>query len=148
LEYIHDKVGAKTLFATHYHELIGVAEKLQRATNFSVAVKEEKGSVAFLYRILPGAIDRSYGIEVARLAGLPEQVINKTKDILSDLEEGVLDSAIAVKAKKEIRDENQLEIFSQPREHRAVTELRKIEVEKITPLEALKKLDELRKMSE
>ncbi len=147
LEYIHDTVGAKTLFATHYHELIQVAEKLPRAANFSVAVQEEKGGIVFLYRILPGAISRSYGIEVARLAGLPRGIISKAKNILSDLEEGVLDHAIANKAQSQKENEAQLDMFNN-RPHRVIQELNKVDVNDMTPMEALKKLDELRKMSE
>lgn len=146
LEYIHDHIGAKTLFATHYHELIRVAEKLPSAENWSVAVKEEKGDVIFLYRVLPGAIDRSYGIEVARLAGLPSAVITKAKTILRDLEEGVLDSAIEAKAKAMQKDERQLNIFAQ-RPHRVIEEIQKLDVNNITPLEALQKLHELKKIN-
>ncbi|MBI5412911.1 DNA mismatch repair protein MutS [Candidatus Peregrinibacteria bacterium] len=147
LEYMHDTVRAKTLFATHYHELIGVAEKLNRALNCSVSVKEEKGEIAFLYRVKEGPIDRSYGIEVARLAGLPKQVISKAKSILVDLEEGILDQAISKTAKTQRVDENQLDIFEVPaRPHRAVEELRKLDVNKMTPMEALRKLDELTRL--
>ncbi|MEK7523867.1 MAG: DNA mismatch repair protein MutS, partial [Patescibacteria group bacterium] len=137
LEHIHDQIGAKTLFATHYHELIAVAEKLPQAQNFSVAVKEEKDGVVFLYRIKPGAVDRSYGIEVARLAGLPPSIIHKAKEILRDLEEGILDNAISKKAQAGKVNKDQLDIFapenSQPRPHRALQELQKIEIEKLTP---------------
>lgn len=145
LEYIHDRIGAKTLFATHYHELIGVAEKLPHAENFSVAVKEEgTKEIVFLYRVIPGAINKSYGIEVAKLAGLPHEVIAKAKNILSDLEEGVLDSAIAEHAKHAVQNEAQMDLF-QERPHRALEVLQKIDVNELTPLEALKKLDELKK---
>jgi len=146
LEYVHDHVGAKTLFATHYHELISVAEKLSEAANYSVAVQEEKGNVVFLYRIVKGAIDRSYGIEVARLAGLPKEVINKAKSILQELEEGVVDSAIIQRAKNDRRDENQLAIFNE-REHRMIQELQQVDTEQMTPLEALKKLDEWKRLT-
>lgn len=149
LEYIHDAIGAKTLFATHYHELIAVAEKLKNAANFSVAVKEDK-EIVFLYKVVKGAIDRSYGIEVARLAGLPKEIIAKAKTILNDLEEGILDQAISATAKKQRRDENQMDIFEPavtvaPRPHRAIEELKKIDIDKITPLDALKKIDEWKK---
>lgn len=147
LEYIHDTVGAKTLFATHYHELIGVAEKLPHASNFSVGVQETKNGIIFLYKVLSGAIDRSYGIEVAKLAGLPQSVIAKAGNILNNLEEGILDQAIATEAKKDLKIENQIGMF-EPRTHRALEELGKLEIEKLTPLEALQKLDELKKMGE
>lgn len=151
LEYLHDHIQAKTLFATHYHELIGVAEKLQHADNFSVAVKEQatengqQATVVFLYRVLPGAVDRSYGIEVAKLAGLPQEVVTKAKNILNELEEGVMDQAIVQRVQEIKKNENQLDIFS-TRPHRVIQELEKIEIEKITPLDALRKLDELKRM--
>ncbi|MEK6857874.1 MAG: DNA mismatch repair protein MutS, partial [Nanoarchaeota archaeon] len=137
-----------TLFATHYHELIAVTERLKHAENFSVAVKEKEGEgIVFLYKIMKGAVDRSYGIEVARLAGLPPEIIAKAKMILNDLEEGILDPAISAAAKKQQRDENQMDIFvsAVPRPHRAIEELKKIDVNEITPLEALKKIDEWQK---
>lgn len=87
-EYLHDpaRVGAKTLFATHYHELTDMVERLPHARNFSVAVEEEGESIVFLRRIVPGGTDRSYGIEVARLAGLPAEILQRAKEILGELE--------------------------------------------------------------
>lgn len=146
LEYIHDKIAAKTLFATHYHELIGVVDKLSHAENHSVAVKEEAGGIVFLYRVAAGAVDRSYGIEVARLAGLPAEVISGAKNILNDLEKGVLDQAIDARAKTGRQNEAQLDMFTMQRPHRAVEELKKIDVNKITPIEALQKLNELKEL--
>jgi DNA mismatch repair protein MutS len=101
MEHLHDRIRCKTLFATHYHELISLADKLPNAANFSVAVREDAADgVVFLYKISPGGVDRSYGIEVARLAGLPAEVVQKARRILVDLEEGVLESGI----KKELED--------------------------------------------
>ena len=91
MEHIHNKLGAKTLFATHYHELTEVAEKLKRGQNYCVAVSENDGKVVFLHKIIKGATSRSYGIEVARLAGLPEELIIRAKDILTDLEKKQLE---------------------------------------------------------
>ena len=107
----------------------------------------EDGKIVFLYKIVTGAVDRSYGIEVARLAGLPKEIIAKAKTILSDLEEGILDPAISATAKKQQRDENQIDMFNSivPRPHRAIEELKKIDVNEITPLEALKRLTNGRK---
>src|SRR5262249_34327145 len=85
-EYLHDAVGAKTLFATHYHELCELAEKRSRIANVSVAVTEKNGDIAFLRRVLPGGASRSYGIEVARLAGLPRTVVARSRQILAELE--------------------------------------------------------------
>lgn len=87
-EYIHDKIGAKTLFATHYHELTELANKLEHAKNVNVAVREWGGKVVFLYRIIDGGADHSYGIQVAKLAGLPGSVIDRARSILDALESG------------------------------------------------------------
>jgi DNA mismatch repair protein MutS len=87
LAYLHDTIGAKTLFATHYHELIEVVEKMERAKNYSVAVAEHEGNVIFLHQVQEGGTPQSYGIEVAKLAGIPAQVIAKSQEILHRLEE-------------------------------------------------------------
>lgn len=87
-EHIHDRIRAKTLFATHYHELTELANKLERARNVNVAVREWGGKVVFLYRIVEGGADHSYGIQVAKLAGLPPQVLDRARDILESLESG------------------------------------------------------------
>ncbi|MBP8128759.1 MAG: DNA mismatch repair protein MutS [Candidatus Hydrogenedentes bacterium] len=87
-EHIHDHIHAKTLFATHYHELTELGEKLERAKNLNVAVREWGDKVVFLYRIVDGGADHSYGIQVAKLAGLPPQVIRRARDILESLEAG------------------------------------------------------------
>ncbi len=86
LEFLHDKLKAKTLFATHYHELISLVEKLPHAKNFSVAVKKQQDGITFLYKIVAGGVDQSYGIEVAKLAELPGEVISRARQILVDLE--------------------------------------------------------------
>ncbi|MCC6797430.1 MAG: DNA mismatch repair protein MutS [Candidatus Hydrogenedentes bacterium] len=87
-EHIHDRIRAKTLFATHYHELTELANKLEHAKNVNVAVREWGGKVIFLYRIVDGGADHSYGIQVAKLAGLPKHVIERARDILESLESG------------------------------------------------------------
>ncbi|MFO7776144.1 MAG: DNA mismatch repair protein MutS, partial [Candidatus Hydrogenedentota bacterium] len=87
-EHIHDRIGAKTLFATHYHELTELANRLARARNFNVAVREYEGHVIFLYRIVEGGADHSYGIQVAKLAGLPAKVLERAREILELLESG------------------------------------------------------------
>ena len=143
LEYIHDKVGAKTLFATHYHELVNVAERLPHAINMSVSVKEERGEVVFLHRIQVGAISKSYGVEVARLAGVPTEIVKKAKDILRDFEEGIVDKAIDSRVREEAHIENQLNIFDE-REHRALKELDELDVDMMTPIDALNKLHEMK----
>lgn len=85
-EFIINKIKAKTLFATHYHELINVINKNKKASNYSVAVKEKDNGVVFLHKVLPGGVNKSYGVEVAKLAGLPRQIIIRSLDILEYLE--------------------------------------------------------------
>jgi DNA mismatch repair protein MutS len=89
-EHLHREVGAKTLFATHYHELTELAQTLTRVQNYNVAVREWHDQVIFLHKILPGSADKSYGIQVARLAGLPKEVIERAKEVLANLEEAEL----------------------------------------------------------
>jgi DNA mismatch repair protein MutS len=89
-EHLHGAVGAKTLFATHYHELTELAATLPRVKNYNVAVREWHDQVIFLHKILPGGTDKSYGIQVARLAGLPKEVIARAKEVLNNLEEAEL----------------------------------------------------------
>jgi DNA mismatch repair protein MutS len=90
VEYLHNQVGAKTLFATHYHELTELAGRLPRLRNFNVAVREWNDRIIFLRKILPGGTDKSYGIQVARLAGVPKAVVERAKVILGNLEESEL----------------------------------------------------------
>jgi DNA mismatch repair protein MutS len=85
-EHLHDAIGCKTVFATHYHELTQLAEELSSVRNFTVAVREVGDQILFLHRLIPGGADRSYGIEVGRLAGLPAPVIGRAKEVLALLE--------------------------------------------------------------
>src|SRR5262249_44955810 len=84
-EFLHDKIKARTLFATHYHELTKLAAERSGVANFNVAVREWNEQIIFLRKILPGGADKSYGIQVARLAGLPSEILSRAKDILSNL---------------------------------------------------------------
>lgn len=156
VEFLHDRVGAKTLFATHYHELITLADKLPFARNVSVAVKENEEGVVFLYKIVEGGVDRSYGIEVAKLAGLPQEVVAKAKQILTDLEEGSHQAAIQAEledpAKRIPKDqmplfERQQRPLDTPRNNKVMEELQKIDVNSLTPIEALNRIAELQKKS-
>ena len=90
VEHLHNQVGAKTLFATHYHELTELAGRLPRLRNFNVAVREWNEQIIFLRKIVAGGTDKSYGIQVARLAGVPKSVLTRAKEILSNLEESEL----------------------------------------------------------
>jgi DNA mismatch repair protein MutS len=93
VEHIHQQLGAKTLFATHYHELTELSQRLQRVINLNVAVKEYNDQIVFLRQIIDGAADQSYGIQVARLAGVPQPVLERAKEILVNLEETDLTAA-------------------------------------------------------
>jgi len=130
-EHIHEKIKAKTLFATHYHELIEVVEKLPAAKNFCVAVKETADGVIFLRKIIAGAIPRSYGIEVAKIAGFDSAIINRAKQILKQLE-----------SELHINGE-QLPLPEVENKNSALDELDKIDINNLTPIEALQKLKEI-----
>jgi DNA mismatch repair protein MutS len=149
-EYIHNypRLGAKTLFATHYHELVELANFLPRAKNFNVAVTEEGGEVIFLRKIVPGGVDKSYGIHVAKLAGLPKSVIHRAQEVLSDLEgsNGRAPVRKAVKANLDkIASQAQIPLFGQ--KPALLVELAKLDIDSLTPLEALNKLYELQQKS-
>jgi len=145
-EFIHNhpKLGAKTLFATHYHELVELASFLPRVKNFNVAVAEESGEVIFLYKIVPGGVDQSYGIHVAKLAGLPKSVVHRAQEVLEELERGSQTVAPALKRRHKEVSAQQLTLFGQ--KSPAVEELKKLDIDSLTPLEALTKLYELQKM--
>ncbi len=109
VEHLHNQVGAKTLFATHYHELTELAGRLQRLRNANVAVREWRDQVVFLRKILPGGTDKSYGIQVARLAGVPKEVLERAKVILGNLEESELTPEGTVRAPARHRDRDKLQ---------------------------------------
>jgi len=136
VEFVHNhpRLRARTLFATHYHELIRLGELLPGVRNYNVAVSEEGGQVVFLHRIVPGGADRSYGIHVAELAGLPRPVINRAQEILAQLE------ADAGQVRSERAPIRQLALF--PRDNPLLDELESLDVASLTPLEALNKLFE------
>ena len=141
VEYISRKVKAKTLFATHYHELTELEGKIKGVKNLHVAVEEVDGKVVFTHKVLPGASEKSYGIHVAELAGLPKEVIERAREILEELER-----------KGEV---NQLPLFSQPppaervspEVERIIDELLNIEISNTTPLEALVILSRLKELA-
>jgi DNA mismatch repair protein MutS len=143
-EYIHNspRLGAKTLFATHYHEMVELAGYLPRVKNCNVAVHEEAGEVIFLYRIVPGGVDRSYGIHVAQLAGLPRSVVHRAREVLEDLEG---DSRTAKPLSKKRRKEAAQQLTFLEQKSPLLEELEKLDLDALTPLEALNKLYELKK---
>ncbi len=142
-EYIHSypNLGAKTLFATHYHELVELANFLPRVRNFNIAVAEDKGEVIFLYKIVPGGVDKSYGIHVAKLAGLPRSVVHRAQEVLTELEDGS-QQASSKRRRKEAASQ-QLPLLGQ--KSPLFDELEKLDINSLTPLEALNKLYELQK---
>lgn len=146
-EYIHERIGAKAIFATHYHELTQLADLLEAAAAWNVAVKEVGDEIVFLRRLERGGVDRSYGVQVARLAGLPAEVIARARQILLDLERA--DGSAGPIGRKghlaESMDRGQLSLFGRS-DSRAERALRETELDSMTPLEALVKLAELKKL--
>jgi DNA mismatch repair protein MutS len=147
-EHLHDARGPRprTIFATHYHELTQLSEKLPRLANAHVAVKEWGDGVVFLHRIAEGPADRSYGIHVAKLAGLPASVIARARVVLAELESErtVEELERAPKQQRAKRDLAPLPLFdvAPPVEHPLAEELRKLSPDGMTPLEALQRLSE------
>ena len=147
-EYLHShpRLGCKTLFATHYHELTRLAEYLPRARNYNVAVSEDQGNVVFLRRIVPGGADKSYGVHVARLAGLPGSIINRAWEVLSELENASANQQRPSSSGRHRQPPpEQLPLLSSPPP--AIEELLGLDIASLTPLEALNKLYELQEKS-
>jgi DNA mismatch repair protein MutS len=144
-EYLHDQTRAKVLFATHFHELTDLARERPRVKNLSMAVREWGAEVIFLRRVIEQPASRSYGIEVARLAGLPDTIIARAREILANLEQGELDETGMPRIARERRAANpppQMSLF-RAAETRAVDELRALDVERMTPMDALNALARL-----
>jgi DNA mismatch repair protein MutS len=140
-EHLHDRVGCKTMFATHYHELMQLPETLAHARNLNVAVREAAGSVVFLHRLEAGGTDRSYGVHVAELAGLPGPVVARARAVLATLEG---EHRVAPGTPPLPPDPGQLGLFAgEP--HPVLRELESVDVEHLTPIEALNRLAELKK---
>lgn len=154
VEYISNPalLGAKTLFATHYHELTELEGKLDSVNNYCIAVKEKGDDIVFLRKIVKGGADKSYGIQVAKLAGLPENVIERAKEIAArllanDITETVRQISVKGGGEQEAEQEPvQLSLFDMVHEDEIVTQLRALELNTFTPLEALNKLYELQDM--
>jgi DNA mismatch repair protein MutS len=140
-EFLHDKIGCKTMFATHYHELMQLPEQLEHARNLNVAVKEAGGTVVFLHRLERGGTDRSYGIHVAQLAGLPAPVVGRAQEVLKILE----GDHRVVPGVPAPADPEQLALFVAGAADPALAELRGLDLNQMTPLEALTRLAELQK---
>ncbi|HSY89937.1 MAG TPA: DNA mismatch repair protein MutS [Candidatus Binatus sp.] len=143
VEYLHARVRAKTLFATHYFELTELAEQLSGVKNYHVSVKETGGGIVFLRKVEPGAADRSYGIEVAKLAGLPNEVVLRAREVLAE-HEFAEQQATAHLSPGASPPPTQLTIFT-PLSQPVLERLREVDLNRITPLEALNLLAELKK---
>lgn len=146
IEYLHHRTRAKTLFATHYHELTELAELLPGVKNYHVTVKESGHDIVFLRKVEQGSADKSYGIEVARLAGLPQDVVERAREILRKHEEGeheISDHLTRHYKRKKAVSSAQLSLFMIT-DHEVLEELKQIDVDNLTPLQALEKLSELK----
>jgi DNA mismatch repair protein MutS len=150
VEHLHEKVGARTLFATHYHQLTELAERLPGVTNMNVAVREWNDEIVFLHKIVEGGTDRSYGIHVARLAGVPRELLERARDILRDLEEDAEDLGPRISAHKArgrkaapVGGPVQLGLFTKA-DTKVESALRKLDPERLAPIDALLELKRLR----
>jgi len=167
-EYIHEHVGARTIFATHYHELVELADRLEGVGAYNVSVRETDDGIVFLRRLEEGGCDRSYGVHVGELAGLPGGVIDRAREVLDQLENGP-DRAGSRLARFMDDEQDQIPLFrvaedspspengdgagedgesgADAREPEAVRRLRELDTDRLTPLEALNRLDELARMA-
>lgn len=160
-EYIHDNIKAKTIFATHYHELTQLESKLNKSVNFRIEVKEEDNEITFLREIVRGGADKSYGIEVARLAGLPKEILDRAKEMLKVLENRKM--IVEKKVKKEqlilfgelkgepeekieVKEIKEDKVELESEEKIAIRLLKEVQLDKMTPLEAFLKLNELKRI--
>ncbi|HEY3055108.1 MAG TPA: DNA mismatch repair protein MutS [Thermoanaerobaculia bacterium] len=145
IEFLHDNAARSgiTLFATHYHEVTDLAKTKVRVANSNVAVKEWNDQIIFLRKVVPGAADKSYGIQVARLAGIPQSIIERAREILATLERKEHDVVEETRRRGPMPATQQLGLFG-AREQSVLDALRAIQIEAISPLDALKKLDELK----
>jgi len=137
-EYLHERIGCKAIFATHYHELTQLADRFARIVNFNVAVHESGDEVIFLHRLRPGGADRSYGIHVGRLAGLPVEVLERAGAVLRSLEAGHRVAGAPSPA-------DQLALFAPAREDPVLGELRGLDVDGLSPRDALARLADLQR---
>ncbi len=153
-EYLHDYVKCRTFFATHYHELTDLADTFEGISNLNVAVREWNDEIAFLHKIVPGAADKSYGIHVARLAGVPKEVVVRAREILADLEKthvdatshhleplGVTEHQPDTFVKQTSGGQVQFSLFG-PEDHPIIEEIRQTDMNQLTPIDALKLLAE------
>ena len=144
IEYIHAQTRAKTLFATHYHELTELADRLSGVKNFHVSVKEAGSGIVFLRKVEAGPADKSYGIEVAKLAGLPNEVVRRAREVLAEHESAERRASDKLSHDEAPGQPLQLTIFT-PLSQKIVDQLRQADLDRLTPLEALNLLSTLKK---
>jgi DNA mismatch repair protein MutS len=142
VEYILSHIHAKTLFATHYHEMTELSDK-KGIVNYNVLVNESIKGVEFLHKVVPGAADKSYGIHVAKLAGIPREVTSKAQTILIKLEKS--NKRPSSQINNDSKNNNQIELFNAVN-HRIITALKNIDVNTLTPVEALNEINKLKSM--
>jgi DNA mismatch repair protein MutS len=156
--YIHERIGARTIFATHYHELVELADLLSGVVPANVAVREHGHEIVFLRRLEPGGSDRSYGVQVARLAGLPREVLDEATRVLHELEGGPSGAGSRLAG---LLDRHQYSLFAEPEEvevrpgearspssEKLLARLSELDPERLTPIEALLSLAELKRLAE
>jgi DNA mismatch repair protein MutS len=144
VEHLHDNVGARTLFATHYHELTLLAERLARLKNVRVTVRENSNGIVFLHTVESGAANKSYGIEVARLAGLPAAVIGRAREVLKVHERAESQQVREAVPSAERTPQLQMTMFT-PLSQRIVDRIEEIDVDGLTPRDALALIAELQR---
>jgi DNA mismatch repair protein MutS len=152
-EFVHSrKVGAKAIFATHYHQLTELEELLDGVANYNIAVKEQKDDIIFLRKVIPGSTNRSYGVQVAKLAGMPLEVVERAKALLKQIEDHtIVDMQPSETPKKRQRTYTQLVMFGEmakDEEDELAKELKSLDLDHVTPMQALHKLHELKKKTE
>jgi DNA mismatch repair protein MutS len=148
-EYLHQhNTQPKTLFATHYHELNEMSVNFERIKNFHVTIQENKGNIIFLRKLVSGGSEHSFGIHVAKLAGMPSKVVNRASEILKTLENSRSQSGSSEKIKRVTEENLQLSFFQldDPVLENIREELTKIDINTLTPIEALMKLNAIKKM--
>ena len=147
LEFLHGKAttGPKTLFATHFHELIAMEEQLKRVKNYHFAVKETQDEVVFLRKLIPGATDKSYGIHVARLAGIPKKVTERADVLLSENMNRAVPAGTRPQRYTQILLVDDHEKKSNPEKHPTLLALAHMNTDEMTPMQALTKIAELKK---
>ena len=148
IEYIHNhpRLNCRTLFATHYHELTELPNILPRTENYNVSVAERGDDIVFLHKVVSGGADQSYGVHVAQLAGMPRPVVERARELLAQLESDSSD--FTLKKSKQADKPAQLSFFEAPKENPAIELLKSLQVDNLSPLEALTKLYELQRLAE